>query len=73
MEYITAIALILIAFIIYVKMSMDQTQKLVDKVLAKDYTEYKREQRADNMQQAQIKIDKEFPPMKEDKRDDDYL
>ncbi|MED3574510.1 hypothetical protein [Cytobacillus praedii] len=73
MEYITAIALILIAFIIYVKMSMDQTQKLVDKVLAKDYTEYKREQRADSMQQAQIEIDKEFPPMKEDKRDDDYL
>ena len=73
MAYITAIALILITFITYVKLSMDQTQKLVDKVLAKDYTEYKREQRADNMQQAQIDMDKEFPPIKEDKRDDDYL
>lgn len=73
MTYITAIALILITFITYVKLSMDQTQKLVDKVLAKDYTEYKREQRVDQAQQAQIDMDKEFPPIKEGKRDDDYL
>ncbi|WP_313798809.1 hypothetical protein [Cytobacillus sp.] len=73
MEYITAIVLILITFIIFVKMSMDQTQKLVDKVLAKDYTEYKREQRADNMQRAQIDMDKEFPPVMEAPRDNNYL
>ncbi|KQL20474.1 hypothetical protein [Cytobacillus solani] len=73
MTCIIAIVLILITFITYVVLSMKQTQKLVDKVLAKDYTEYKREQRADNMQQAQIEMDKVFPPMKEDKRDDDYL
>lgn len=71
LSYITTI--ILITFIIYVILSMNNMQKLVDKVLAKDYAEYKREQRADNMQQAQIEMDKEFPPMKEDKRDDDYL
>ncbi|WNS74246.1 hypothetical protein RRV45_15150 [Bacillus sp. DTU_2020_1000418_1_SI_GHA_SEK_038] len=73
MTYITALALILITFIVYVKLSMDNIQKLTDKVLAKDYTEYKREARADELQRAQVEIEKSRPPVVEDKRDDDYL
>lgn len=73
MIYLTALALVLIAHIAYILLSMKHQQILIDKLMAKDYTEYKREERADEMQQAQIEIDKEFPPAVEPKRDHDYL
>ena len=47
-------------------------QKLTDKVLARDYHEYKREARADELQQEQIEIEMTKPQV-EEKKDDNYL
>lgn len=51
---------------------MENIQKLVDKVIAKDYAEYKREVRADEAQKTQMEIEKQFPVM-EAEADKDYL
>jgi hypothetical protein len=72
-EFVTVTALILVAFIAYVRLSMDNIQKLTDKVISKDYAEYKREERADEMQQFEIEMEKEFPKAKEAPVDTDYL
>ncbi|MCK6203939.1 hypothetical protein KZX50_00560 [Bacillus infantis] len=73
MIYLFTVTLILIAFILYVKMSMDNIQKLTDKIMAGNYKEYKREARADEQLQAEIEISKENPPAPEPERDYNYL
>ena len=57
-------------FTTYVVLSMNHQQKLIDKILAGDYKTYKQEQRADEMQAAQIEIEKN---KQEENVDPDYL
>lgn len=72
MEYLTALSLICITFLTYVVLTNKHQQKLIDKLMAKDYQEYKREARADEQQAAQLEIEKQFPLIEEE-MDKDYL
>ncbi|MBU8770324.1 DUF4954 family protein [Cytobacillus oceanisediminis] len=75
MIYLTALALVLIAHIAYVVVSMRHQQKLIDKLIAKDYQEYKREERADERQASDLKLSElelHHPNTKEEP-DRDYL
>lgn len=70
MALIIVTILILVAFIIYIKLSMDHQQKLIDKLIANSYKEYKLEQRADKAHAVQLDMVK---PQQEEVRDPNYL
>lgn len=70
MALIIVTILILVAFIIYIKLSMDHQQKLIDKLIANSYKEYKLEQRTDKAHAVQLDMVK---PQQEEVRDPDYL
>ncbi len=62
--------LILVTFMIYIKLSMEHQQKLIDKLIANSYKEYKLEQRADKAHNVQLEMVKQ---QQEEERDPDYL
>ncbi|MEK5065902.1 hypothetical protein [Cytobacillus sp. FSL R5-0596] len=74
MIYLTALALVLIAHIAFVLLSFKHQHKLIDKLMAKDYTEYKKEERADERQAFDLTLSElEVHPNTKEKPDTDYL
>ncbi|MFT8319335.1 MAG: hypothetical protein ABF649_00700 [Bacillus sp. (in: firmicutes)] len=70
MALVIITVLILITFVTYVKLSMDHQQKLINKIIAGSYKEYKLEQRADEAHTANIELVKK---QQEEEIDPDYL